>query len=361
MPIGRIIVQSDAASQEVGGGSAFRTLMGNIDRNFKSIEDEEWPPPPVIPPQLPPSEPGLRLSLTPGVAVSAGDVGGAATMYGVLAGTNVAGIWDGTQWFGRTIAAELVLPLSTATNANAPYSVFVFWDAVGGTVKLGHGLAWASQTQPQSDSVTELFQGRLVNQNPITLVNGASSTLVPARQALLLGGFATNGSAGLTDDTALKRLVSNVYHAAPRAMRRIDASLTSWVCPADPSPGTWRYMRDLPTLNRLEFFSINGNHPVHAWATANAGPTSADVFATVGIGLDQTAATPSPYITSLRNPTRCPVFIPTALSPAFFNDYPGIGRHTLNWLATSAAASASEFFFALDSRKQVGIFATVYT
>ena len=167
-----------------------------------------------------------RLSLTSGVAVTEQEVMGAGSIFYVAAGHNIAPIYDGTVWQPRLITSEPSVSIA-ATSANAHYSVFRYWD--GSQVRIGYGPVWSNATTIGTGlgtSETEVFEGRTVNKNNITLTINGGTAAVLARQAVLIGGFATTSIAGQTEDSLQKRLLSNFDLAQPRPMRRIDGANT---------------------------------------------------------------------------------------------------------------------------------------
>jgi len=224
-----------------------------------------------------------RLSLASGVAITGGDLVGQGTIYYVAAGHNIAPIYDGTQWVARTMATEPSLVLTAPAHlANREYSVFRYW--TGSAVAIGTGPVWANSTTVGTGpgtSQTETFEGRRVNMFDITLTNSGIGVSVPARRAVLIGGFGTTAIAGQTNDARHSRLLSNEDYAVPRAMLRVDGTDT-WLAGAGD---VWRKAGN-SSLNVLEVFHIGGGRP----ASANdLGIGIADTVGgtmAVGVGID---------------------------------------------------------------------------
>ncbi len=84
-----------------------------------------------------------------------------------------------------------------------------------GVVTLGTSVAWSSDTATGTGAGTcevEIFQGRMVNKQSMTVRFGSSSgntATVAARQFTIAGGFRASAD-GLTEDSYAKRYVSNL-------------------------------------------------------------------------------------------------------------------------------------------------------
>ncbi len=203
-----------------------------------------------------------RLSLTSGIAVTIADVTNATALYLVPEGGNKSEIWDGLRWNPYEFS-QITLSLSISHAANSNYDVFEFDDA--GALNIGTGPAWASNIARGvgvNTSEIELWEGRLVNKNAVVLRNGGTTYNIPARRAKLRGGFRTIGIAGNTEDSAVKRLLSNIGNTADRRLARSDPA-TSWVY-----NGTGYRQANANAANQVQVFSALASNPIDLTCTA---------------------------------------------------------------------------------------------
>jgi hypothetical protein len=141
--------------------------------------------------------------------------------------------------FVPTAFAELALALDATTTdvgfhqTGKIFDLFVVND--GGTVRLGTGPAWTSDTaRGQGAGTTELDfskSGIPTNKNAIALRYGAATANtidVPANQATYVGSFRAVANGQATDSKS-QRLLFNAYNQASRILRV-----------ADPAP-SWQY------------------------------------------------------------------------------------------------------------------------
>lgn len=275
---------------------------------------------------------GVRLTLTSGVAVTDSDVTSAGTVYATPVNSSTMGIYSGSAWVSRQFT-EVAITLDGAGHAaNTNYPVFGYWD--GSNVKAGTGPAWTSNTSSgigAGTSEVEVFQGRLVNKYSITLRNAGSTATVPARRALLLGGFRTIGVAGQTEDSVAKRFLSNVYNAVPRPMRRLE-TVASW----NYQSLTPRYANN-NSANRLEYFQIVsgrsiGAHVHHAASHSSGGNAGA------GIGIDSVSLSDYAVCTVITLGTTV-----STLSSSY-RGATGAGYHYLSWLEWSGTTATHTFY-----------------
>ena len=280
--------------------------------------------------------PGVRLSCQSGVAVTSTDSAAASTIYCVRTGYSSIPIYNGSAWVNRALSSDPSLILdATGHAANKEHHVFAYYD---GTVKLGSGPAWSTSTSPGTGAGTseiEYFEGRAVNKYSISLRNNSANVTIAAREALCLGGFATTGTAGTTEDSRAKRLLSNEYNATIRAMQ-VTESTDSW---SGDAGNAWRQTRG-STANQLEFFSHNGSYPVTATARHIAiNSTSTGRSFGCAIGLDGT----TPALGSLKEV----VIVDNTkayTAAAAYSDCPGRGRHSLKWLELTGSSDTRTFY-----------------
>lgn len=284
---------------------------------------------------IPAVETKARVSLASGIAITESDIAGATTVYVVPAGHSMTPLWDGTKDVVKVYGA-LSIALD-ATNAPSGKNYDVWMAASGGNVVVGYGPDWtagavagSSITRGQGTGSTELelFNGRLVNKNSITIRQNSTTTVViSARQANLIGGFRTNGG-GFTEDSAANRLVWSVL-GAPRYGKVVDTA-DNWVY----STAAFRQFRGSAS-NKFAYFQGLGGRPLTAVVMACVG-SDVQVFAGVGIGVDSpsinSATQHSIYLTSL---TR------NEYINASYRGIPGIGYHEI-WPLEKGAGSGAQ-------------------
>lgn len=296
----------------------------------------------------------VRLTLSSGIAVTDSDVTSAGTIYATPINNNTLGIYSGSAWAARTFAEVSLTLDATGHPANTNFYVFAYWD--GSQVKIGTGPAWTSDTAVGIGSGTsevEVYQGRLVNKNTITLRNNTSTTSISARRAILLGGFRTIGVAAQTEDSAQKRFLSNVFNAVPRTMKRLETT------------GSWNYssstvrLANANTANKLEFFQAVSGRPVTA-DVFGIGIHSSSGNAANGIGVDSATVVSDDCVCAVQ------ALINTSVKvlPAQYKGVPGAGYHYLSWLEWSGTTATHTFYgdgMALGSPvpHQAGITGTV--
>ena len=270
--------------------------------------------------------PAARLSGTPGVAVTEADVDPVTQISYVSAGHNYVLLFDGTSWRPRQMTSEPTLVLNASTHlANKEFSVFACFDS--NTVKIGTGPAWANSTTVGTGagtSETEVFEGVRVNKFSITLtLTGGSTITIPARQARLIGGFATTSIAGQTADSKAKRLLSNEDNAVPRAMVRTEPTDT-WV---GGIADTWIKAR-ASALNVLEVFQIGGGRATKADVVGIAVATDVGGTIAVGVGIDSD----TPHVDCIKQRTVQQSAGFRLFCVSSWAGSLGIGRHQMRWL-----------------------------
>jgi hypothetical protein len=296
------------------GGSAGQILKKNSGTNY----DVGWGFS-ILP------APQGRLSLTSGVAVTTADVTAATAIYLVPANGNWSTVYNGTDWVPLTFSG-VTLTLSASHAINTNYDVFDFIDA--GVLNIGTGPAWSTNTSRGTGAGTteiELFEGRIVNKNAITLRNGATTYAVPARQALLRGTFRTIGTAGQTEDSRLKRYLSNVYNPVSRQMYQ--DSLSQLIVNYTYSTSAMRQANG-STDNAVRYVQTLAGREVNAEVAATVSTSDiAGPLATVGIGIDSTSQSARRL-----SPASFAVVNKNASAFAAYTGDPGIGFHEINWL-----------------------------
>jgi len=279
-----------------------------------------------------------RLSLSSGVPVTESDVTSATAVYGTLFGGDYALLYDGSLWAPRAASAELTLTLNDPNHAaDTNYDVFLFWDTSALTLRLGTGPAWSSATARGTGAGTteiETYGGRPVNKVSMTLRNGATTyASIAARTARLLGTVRTTGTAGVTEDSATKRFLSNFYYPAFRLLRK-----------AGPSSGynystfTYRQVNADTAMAVAVVLCTAGRLATLRWDPFVTNDNATARTVGVGIGLSSTT-TPATAASDTVN-----IVSGTGGRPrAYYNDYPGLGYHTLVMLEFGAGAGTQSW------------------
>lgn len=295
--------------------------------------------------------PGGRLTLTTAVPVTESDVAGAGTVYLAMSDYDTTMIYDGTNWVPRVYSGELPLALdSNAGHTNyhqsgKNFDLYEFWD--GAAVDTGTGPAWTSNTGRGTGAGTtelEVFQGRLVNKNTITLRFGTASgntTSINARRALYRGTFRTTAD-GTTEDSLIKRFLFDVYRAVERPLRKVDTT-NSW----SYTTAAFRQANGAAT-NQVEWLQGLTGRPIklHAsgsWFSATTGGVA------TGIGIDGILDNSHTRLDNAVTSSNL-----NAHTHAWYDGYPGLGYHYGTWLEYGATG-ATAYGDNNDVTKQTGI------
>lgn len=273
----------------------------------------------------PPIAPQGRPTLTTLTPVTESDVTGATNVYFTPCDGNGYSIYDGNRW-GFGTFAEQTLPLDS-TSGHTGYhqsgKAFCLWLAKpSGTLRFGTGPAWSSDISTGTGAGTseiEIFEGRPVNKVTMTLRYGSGSgdtVSIPARQAVLVGGFYATAN-GQTEDSVLKRMVSSVTYPASRPVNKHDNTNT-WTY----STAAFQQFR-ATAANQVEWFNISAGRAVDLTVGGAAVNSVAGAqTVTVGVGIDSTS------VDSAQVRTAIAITSAGALqSHAFYTGTPGIGRH----------------------------------
>lgn len=284
-----------------------------------------------------PVQPQGRLTLTSGVALTSSDVSGATTVYYTPIIGNLVPIYDGVTFHNTDIVSELSnITTNSSTGKAGPaavannsiYDLFIWDDA--GTIRLTRGPAWSSDTTRGTGAGTSEIQqisGTWTNKQAIT--NGPA-----ANRGTLVGSVRSNGSAQLEDSFA-RRWVSNIFNAAPRPMRVIEAT-DSWTY----TTLTWRQAR-ASAANQLDYLQSLAGNMVEAQVVATVSNTNTGTNGFVGIGLDSTTTLAPGCLVSFST-------LNTAnFGSALFCSYKttsALGRHFLAWLEQSSAVGTATWY-----------------
>lgn len=251
----------------------------------------------------------LIASLTSGVPVTQSDVAGATNVYVIPLGDGI-GLYDGTDFINRPTPAQIAVALTTGAHPGGDgasgrnFDVFAAYS--GGAVVCGTGPSWEdgggggtlnARGTGAGTTEVEFYRGRFVNKNSITLTNGATTYVIPARQALLVATFRTTAN-GQTEDSAWRRYLSNAICPQVKVLKRIftfatyDYSATDFRLVNNDANNRVRCVQSLAgrpldlTLNLLYFNSTTTERTAGAGIGINgltdAGTMRSQVSATSG-------------------------------------------------------------------------------
>jgi hypothetical protein len=271
-----------------------------------------------------------RLTLTSLTAVTTSDVAGATSIYYTPAVGNQILISDGTN-FVPTIFSELTLALDSNAahtgyqQSGKAFDLFVYSDA--GTIRLVSGPAWSSDTARGTGAGTTEFQftsGIWTNKNSMTGrfgVNSGDTVTAAVGRATYVGSFYATAN-GQASDTVLKRLLWNVYNQSFRTMFVSDPVSTF-----NYSTAAWQQY-NVNTANQIEFITGLSGVEVNAMSMGVVSSSTSSyrqVFG--GIGLDSSTVN-SAQVVSYQSVAN----IDPRSAFAYYEGFPGIGRHQLRWL-----------------------------
>lgn len=250
-----------------------------------------------------------RLSLTSGTPVTTADVSAATTLYWALYDGNQIALYSGTEW---VLFALSELTIAVPASTNQMYDVFVNYNSGVPALAL---TAWTNDTTRAT---------ALTKQDGVLVKTGSTTHR-------FVGCIRTTGVSGQTEDSVLKRFVSNYYHAKPRTLRANDGT-NSW----NYTLATWRQangaaankvefiipVAEMPINLRVHSLAINsgGANPVHS--AVGLDSITAPHANNVGIGIYTSGTQYLPVIATLKV-------------------YPAVGYHYGAWLEYSNAAGTT--------------------
>lgn len=286
-----------------------------------------------------------RVSLTSGVAITESDIASATSLYVIPAGHNMAPIFDGSYDVPRIYGQIPVVLDTTRVLASHNYDI---WQAYsGGAVVAGFGPAWDATNGSDSSRGTgggstefEMFNGRAVNKNAITIWNNSVSYSIPARQANLVGGFRATAN-GMTEDSAAKRFVWSVC-GEPRSLIR-SYNKANW-----PYNTATLRQTDANVANQVEWLHGLSGRELSVRAISIVSNNTTTGFACFnGIGIDSTSVN-SAVIREFKGVTD----VITSLNAAY-EGYPGLGYHRAVWLEAGNAGGTQTWYGQVSSGGQV--------
>lgn len=306
--------------------------------------------------------PQNRLTLTSGTAITTSDVTGATSIY-LTAGQSITS--DGKS-ITHDAAAQLTLPLNSNSGhagyhqSGKNFDVFRIND--GGTIRIGTGPAWTSDTARGSGaSTTEIHAfgntGVWTNANTMTVRFGTLSgdtVSVAADRAVYLGSFRATAN-GQTEDSAGKRFLYNLYNQARRTLVRNYATVSWTFSTTTPGSGAYKIANSVST-NMVEVLSglAGGGVSVHARGIHIGDGTSREI----GIGIGLGSSTTSSHTTGQVANT-------SSIRDNSFAEYEGflaLGYQDFRWLEQcfSAGITVTSYGVSADSRLKCGLSGVIW-
>jgi metal-dependent amidase/aminoacylase/carboxypeptidase family protein len=212
------------------------------------------------------------------------------------------------------------------------------WGAyVSGTTYFGTGPTWNAGAGAGSDTArgtgaasSELvaLNGVLTNKNTMTLRFGSASgntVSVPASQATLLGTIRTTAD-GVTEDSFLKRLVSNLNNACRREMLAVDTT-DSWAYTT-----TSFRQANANTANQVVWVHCVAGRSVVLDALSQASTSAGSANFAAGVGISSTTVNSAQRVEKNTAGTAA-----TLSAKSYYNGYPGLGYREGTWLEFGGA------------------------
>lgn len=241
----------------------------------------------------------FRLTLTTSVPVTTTDVTGATTIFAAPYRGNRLALYDSTGI--ATVYASAQFSIAVPATTNQMYDVFCYASAGAPVLEL---LAWTNDTT-RATAITRTTTGALTKSGDLT--------------RRYLGSFRTTGVSGQTEDSAIKRFVSNYYNRVDRLLMATDSTVS------------WVYVTtDYREANGVTTNAVNVVVGVSEILVdldlihLSSGATGS-VFASIGED-----STTTPVLGQLQNSRQGDGNIVTLLSKLV--KYPAVGYHSYVWL-----------------------------
>ena len=272
-----------------------------------------------------------RLTLESGIAVSTTNQTAKTNVYYTLYNGVLVPIWDGTE-FGYHQIAELNLALDSDSGHTGYHqsgkNFDLFVANVGGTVRLGTGPAWATDTSRGTGAGTteiERKEGIWTNKNSMTLRWGSASgdtTTVSVNHGTYVGTMRASAN-GQCDDSLMGRLLWNMYNRVLRALHVLEGT-DSWTY----STAAWRQMNgstanQVAMVRGLDEDSVAVTAGVASITTDTAGAASM----VCGVGLDSATAIAANSVISSVTISTAGIGNNALISQ--YSGFPGLGYHFL--------------------------------
>jgi hypothetical protein len=207
-----------------------------------------------------------RLTLETGVAVSTTAQTAKTTLYLTPYKGNCVSVYNGTQWIGTVLSADISITLALLT-ASLPYDVYVYSNAGTLTLEL---TAWTNTTTRAT---------ALTTQNGILVKTGATTRRY-------CGTICITATTGQCEDSESSRLVYNYYNQVARQFSAVDTT-DNWTY----TTATWRAANNSTVLGVARVGVIVGvaEQKMNVTVYSDATNTNA-VYINAGFGINSTSA-----------------------------------------------------------------------
>lgn len=305
--------------------------------------------------------PQNRLSLTSAVGVTTSDVTGATSVY-LVAGQSITS--NGTNII-QDVSAQLTLALDSTSGhtgyhqSGKNFDVFRIND--GGTIRIGTGPAWTSDTARGTGAgTTEIHElgSTGINTNVVSILirfgsSSGNTVTIAADQAVYLGSFRATAD-GQTEDSKTKRLLFNAFNVARRVLQRSESAV-SWTLALSGAPGAAGYsIANANSANKVEVLAgLTGGGITLTQQTivSGAGASVAEIVTGIGLGSSTTSS----------HTTSHPAGTTSAGRIGAWSAYEGslaLGYQDFRWLEqqfSAGSGSSTSFGTSADSRLKTGM------
>lgn len=275
--------------------------------------------------------PQHRITLTSGTAITTSDVVSATAHFVTPSVGDMIPIYNGTNMV-PTVFAETTQATSDTTKspaavaASSIYGIFC-WIDTGPTNRCTRSAAWTNDTTPCATCGWTFVNGIALNTSSIT--NGPA-----AQRGTFMGIVRSNGSSQLMDSMNF-RWVSNIYNTAPRPIQIVDVAV-SW----NYTTATFRQCHGAAAFQTDWIQALPGGQ-VNMALQGSFSNTTAGAAAVLGIDID--ALNTSVVVNNVNNQQSIAANGATAGLAAFYNGFPGNGRHIGICKEFSSAVGTSTF------------------
>lgn len=266
-----------------------------------------------------------RVTVSTGVCIPTADVLAATKVYFAPCRGNRIGLYDGTTWNIRTFT-QLSIAVPATTNTN--YDVFIYDNAGVPTIELS--AAWSGDNARFASGAYATLHP-VQDGVPVKSTDGAS---VDATRRYV-GSFRTTGVSGQTEDSQLKRLVSNQNNRVRRTLRVVDTT-DSWAY----STATWRKANN-SAANQVALLIGSAETPLMLTVAAFMSQTSTGGQQAVAIGEDSLTTPMTTSINITGSVAGANIYV---TSSSTVNSYPTVGFHFYQWLEFASIGGTGTFF-----------------
>lgn len=259
-----------------------------------------------------------RLTLASGTPVTTTDQTAKTTVYFTPHKGNRRTLYTNSAW---EVASFSELSVAVPATTNTPFDIFLYNNS--GTDTL--------ETVNWTNTITRATA--LTTQDGVYVKSGSTNKRY-------LGTLCTTGTSGQCEDSMVNRFVWNYYNRIYRPMLALESTAT-W----DYTTAAFR-QANANTANQLNFVIGISEDLVLAEVFHAASNTSVGVLVVSGIGLDSTTTVASTCLTTGQT-----IAIATGITSlaSRYENFPGIGQHSLVWLEYSAATGTTTWRGAVAS------------